>query len=224
VAACPGPSDKKYEIRLAALNDEDFALMDLKMTRCSPNAPAFDQNDPRYQPGAADSPDRIPYVHLLALPRRHVTGVEDANAKELVELWPLAWTTAAAYMPESQILLAANPPGFRDQEQLHVHVMRLSDEKRTEFFEPSDGKRPRPAPVSDLKAVWKAAEEQAQRLAPNLGLEVKGEGGALRTGRFGVMVAKPASGDGWVVSVVADASAEKSFGLPCPDLGKKSCD
>src|SRR6185369_14498022 len=96
------------------------------------------------------------FAHGLALPRAPVTGVEDP--KRPAGLWAFAWKTARTKIAdEGAILLAVNGPTRRTQDQLHVHMLRLSEGGRRKLLDE------RPERVVDLAQVWAAAERHAQR-------------------------------------------------------------
>ena len=95
------------------------------------------------------------FVHGLALPRARVTGVEDARRP--AGIWPFAWQTARSRIAdEQQIALVVNPPGLaRTQDQLHVHLVRLSPGARARLVADA------PARASDLDRVWEVAARHA---------------------------------------------------------------
>jgi CDP-diacylglycerol pyrophosphatase len=95
------------------------------------------------------------FVHGLALPRARVTGVEDARRP--AGIWPFAWQTARTRIAdEQQIALVVNPPGLeRTQDQLHVHLVRLTPGARARLAAES------PARAPDLDVVWDVAARHA---------------------------------------------------------------
>ena len=95
------------------------------------------------------------FVHGLALPRAHVTGIEDARRP--AGIWPFAWQTAQRRIAdEREIALVVNPPGLeRTQDQLHVHLLRLTPGARARLAGDS------PARATDLDLVWDVAARHA---------------------------------------------------------------
>jgi CDP-diacylglycerol pyrophosphatase len=100
-----------------------------------------------------DCPDD--FVHGLALPRTRVKGVEDPARPD--GIWAYAWAAAERRMPENDIALAVNPQGKRDQDQLHVHIVRV-----VRGSLPTDPKRV--ARVDSLGKVWYTAARKAAAL------------------------------------------------------------
>lgn len=149
-----------------ALNQEYVAIRDIKMCGC----------------GAS-------FVHGLAMPRFTVIGVEDPRRPD--GIWRFAWDAARMRIPEeSEIALAVNPPAWRTQDQLHLHLVRLLPGARARVS------ALQPIRVERLEDVWAAAAEHA---APR-GLTA-----------YGVLVLLGSEG-GWLV--VADGnSPEGSFTL-----------
>jgi CDP-diacylglycerol pyrophosphatase len=95
------------------------------------------------------------FVHGLALPRARVTGIEDARRP--AGIWPFAWQTAQSRIAdEQQIALVVNPPGLeRTQDQLHVHLLRLTPGARARLAANS------PARAPHLDALWDVAARHA---------------------------------------------------------------
>ena len=95
------------------------------------------------------------FVHGLALPRARITGVEDP--RHPAGIWPFAWQTARSRIAdEQQIALVVNPPGLeRTQDQLHVHLVRLTPGARARLAGDS------PARVPHLDLVWDVAARHA---------------------------------------------------------------
>jgi len=89
------------------------------------------------------------FVHGLALPRTRVTGVEDPRRP--AGIWSYAWSIARQRIPdELEIALVINPAGFRTQDQLHVHLVRLKPGARTALEAESSR-------VGSLDDVWETA-------------------------------------------------------------------
>jgi CDP-diacylglycerol pyrophosphatase len=129
------------------------------------------------------------FVHGLALPRAKVTGVEDPSRPD--GIWSFAWILACSRMAdESSAALAVNPAGMRDQDQLHVHILRLQKDARQRF--PAG----QVTSVQKLDEVWGAAS----RVAAAAGLA-----------DYGVLVARHPKG-GFLV-LVDKVSMEKSYGV-----------
>ena len=97
------------------------------------------------------------YVHGLAIPRARVTGVEDPERPN--GIWRFAWDTAARKISDpSVIALAVNPLGMRSQDQLHIHLVRLRPDARSQIVQLPTTR------VSDLDGVWDAAERSAKEM------------------------------------------------------------
>jgi len=135
-----------------------------------------------------DCLDNATFVHGLAIPRTRVTGAEDPRRPD--GIWRFAWEYAVRRIgKEEEIALVANPPGStnRSQDQLHVHIVRLS----------AAGAKLRAVPgqarVQNLDDVWKRAVDLA----------------AGTFEEFGVLVAKHPQG-GFLV-VVDDRNLEHLY-------------
>ena len=129
------------------------------------------------------------FVHGLALPRARVTGVEDPSRPD--GIWGFAWAAACDRIgDESAAALVVNPAGMRDQDQLHVHIVRLQKDARQRFD------AARVAVVQKLGEVWGAAGRVAQ---------------AAGLADYGVLVARRPGG-GFLV-VVDPHSPEKDYCL-----------
>ena len=183
---CRLPDGRKGELEIVAENARDFVMMDLKMTSCPANRGLPD----------LDHPAAFRYVHLLTLPRKPVTGVEDPRRERDPAIWQDAWDVARAYLPEDDLVLVVNPRAQRTQDQLHVHATRFAPGARARFLEQARH-------VRDLPGVWTAARTQAMAMD-----------GSLDSGRFGVAAARSADG-GFAVAVQLDRSPEAAFSLPC---------
>ncbi len=140
-----------------------------------------------------DCPADKTFVHGLAIPRARVTGSEDPNRP--TGIWQYAWDNAVRRIGnEGEIALVVNPPGDRGQDQLHVHLVRLSDAGRR--IVASSG-APR---VPNLADVWRNADQ----LAAEKGLKF-----------YGVFVARHPAG-GFVV-YVDDRNRENDYTVArCP--------
>ena len=97
------------------------------------------------------------FVHGLAIPRARVTGIEDPNRPD--GIWRYAWEIAQRTINDpSVIALVVNPTRLRSQDQLHVHILRLTKDARQRFAG---------LPVSrlqDLDEVWRAAGQSAAEM------------------------------------------------------------
>lgn len=124
------------------------------------------------------------FVHGLALPRARITGVEDPGRPS--GIWRFAWDTARSRIAdEEQIALAVNPPGLgRTQDQLHVHLVRLTPGARARVLADSPARSP------DLDRAWDvAARDAAGRGLATYGVLVIRDGAA---GGF-LVLARPVS-------------------------------
>jgi CDP-diacylglycerol pyrophosphatase len=127
------------------------------------------------------------FVHGLAIPRSRVTGIEDPKRPE--GIWSFAWDVARKRIrEEAAIGLAVNPQGQRNQNQLHVHIVRLAPDARQRFAAAISAR------VRSLGDVWNAAAEKA----------------ALANLKdYGVLVAKQPEGDFLVL--IEEQSPEKAY-------------
>ena len=96
------------------------------------------------------------FVHGLAMPRAHVTGVEDP--KRPTGIWSFAWAEARSKIRDEQtIALVVNPARRRSQDQLHVHMVRLrNDARQHTIVQPQ-------ARVESLDLVWSTARQLAKQ-------------------------------------------------------------
>jgi CDP-diacylglycerol pyrophosphatase len=129
------------------------------------------------------------FVHGLVLPLARVTGVEDPRRPN--GIWGFAWAVACERLgDDAATALAVNPKGMRDQDQLHVHIIRLQKDARLRF------KAAQTTGVAKLDQVWDAASRTA---------------GVAGLADYGVLVARNPEG-GFLV-VVDKVSMEKSYGI-----------
>ena len=130
--ACGDARGCKATIDVWAKTAEYVALRDIKMCGCPPG-----------------------FVHGLALSRARVTGIEDARRP--AGIWPFAWQTAQSRIADEQeIALVVNPPGLeRTQDQLHVHLVRLTPGARARLTTDS------PARAPHLDLAWDVAARHA---------------------------------------------------------------
>jgi len=129
-AACGAPLECKKSTEVWALNASYTAIRDIKMCGC----PAS-------------------FVHGLALPIRTVRGVEDPNRPD--GIWQFAWDVAASRIETESLALVVNPQFHRSQNQLHVHLLRLSKDARQQLAKHA------PSYVSHLDQVWASAAQSA---------------------------------------------------------------
>ena len=95
------------------------------------------------------------FVHGLAIPRAHVTGVEDP--KRPTGIWAFAWAEARSKISdEKTIALVVNPALKRSQDQLHVHIVRLKKDAR------HNATAQHQARVESLDLVWSVARQLAK--------------------------------------------------------------
>ncbi len=162
-AGCGAALECKKNTEVWALTDRYTAIRDIKMCGCP-----------------AD------FIHGLALPTYPVTGVEDPQRPE--GIWQFAWDEAIRKMEPESIALVVNPRLNRSQNQLHVHLLRLTQDARGNLD------RQAPSYVSSLELIWAAAA----RNAANKGLD-----------DYGVIVSQRSQGDFLVV--VTSTSPEKEY-------------
>jgi len=93
------------------------------------------------------------FVHGLVLPKATITGIEDPNKPD--SIWLFSWRIAISRMSAEDIALVVNPRLRRSQNQLHVHLVRLKPESRSQFGMHSVGE------TSDLSSVWHIAQRAA---------------------------------------------------------------
>jgi len=133
-----------------------------------------------------DCPDD--FVHGIVLPRSRVTGVEDPRRPD--GIWSFAWAVACSKIgTDSSIALAVNPAGMRDQDQLHVHIVRLQKDARLRF------RAEQVRQVTNLDEVWGAAS---------------GVAATAGIADYGILVTRNPGG-GFTV-LVDKGSIEKSYG------------
>lgn len=125
------------------------------------------------------------FVHGLVLPLNPITGVEDPNRPD--DIWAVAWSVGISKIDATQLALVVNPRNYRDQDQLHVHMVRLKSEARSELLGTT---------ISHLGNVW----QTAQLMADEKGLK-----------DYGVLVAQNPEG-GYLV-VIDEESPEHKFTL-----------
>lgn len=220
----PGPtpgSFKPVKIVRVSDDDEEFAMVHGDMAACSVNHSML--GGVQGLDGATPlvvEPSAFKYVHVLAVARDKMTGAEDFRSKTLKKLWSFSWSTAKAYiMQENEIVLLAEAPKQREQDQLHIDIVRFGSNARDRFFVQGNYKV-----ASGLSSIWDVAEAQAAALGARLGIAPGGDGSYLGTKRFGVAVAQGPGGKGYAVVVKTDEeSLDKSFAEPCPDPGEISC-
>ncbi len=164
--ACPQNPDCKNTTELWAESDNYVVIRDSKMCGCPEG-----------------------FVHGLALPRTHITGIEDKVLPD--GIWKFAWESASKRIEDqSAIALVVNPREERNQDQLHVHLLRLKAGARKLFA----GRPEQIIHVGSLDKIWGPVKERAA---------------ALRLYDYGVLVASDLHG-GFMVVVQRD-SPEKMY-------------
>jgi hypothetical protein len=190
----------------APLASDSVVIEDRKMSKCPANA------------GAKQSqPESFGYVHALAMPLYKMTGVEQTERRP-EGIWSLAWMTGVEYIKDtSELALVANPKAqdqFRSQDQLHIHIVKLKPGAKKDILESRGARRVEPTYVDSLVGidapVWKAAEENAAKLAAKLGMPA-----GLSSKAYGVAVVYDESRGKFAV-VAVDESPERLFTQSCP--------
>jgi CDP-diacylglycerol pyrophosphatase len=128
------------------------------------------------------------FVHGLAMPLKRITGLGDGTRPE--GIWEFAWSTARQRIADDlSIGLIMNPAGWRTQDQLHIHILRLRGDVRAHLNE-------RASKLPSLDSVWSTAARIADAAA-------LGDG-------YGVLVARDPDGD--YLLVVDTAPLETIYG------------
>jgi CDP-diacylglycerol pyrophosphatase len=127
------------------------------------------------------------------MPRSRVTGIEDPRRPEAI--WPFAWRVAREHIPEErEVALVLNPASARTQNQMHVHIVRLTgDGRRLVDRPPPESARMKVGSLPDLSAVFAG---------------VAGVVGTSAIGKQGVLIARAAAGDGWTMLLLENRSPE----------------
>ena len=141
------------------------------------------------------------FVHGLALPLSKVTGVEDPSRP--AGIWGFAFDEAAKKIGDkAAIVLVVNSRSHRQQDQLHIHLLRLAEGARDRFM------KLQPVRVESLADVWAAAARHAAAAG-------SAEGG------YGVAVIQDGPNGGFLVATTPD-SPEWLFGAyRCSGKGGK---
>jgi CDP-diacylglycerol pyrophosphatase len=129
-AACGAPLECKKSTEVWALNASYTAIRDIKMCGCPSN-----------------------FVHGLALPISPVRGVEDPKRPD--GIWQFAWDVAASRIETESLALVVNPQFHRSQNQLHVHMLRLSKDGSQQLAKHV------PSYINSLDQVWTSAAQSA---------------------------------------------------------------
>ena len=158
-----GVSECKKTNEVWVLNTQYAAIRDIKMCGC----PAE-------------------FIHGLAMPREVITGVEDLNRQE--GIWQFAWDVATERIELDSIALVVNPKSQRTQNQLHIHLVRLDKNARSNFSQYA------PSYVNSLEHIWTTAEKDARSKGLN---------------DYGVLVAQQLPGK--YIVVVTPNSPEAAF-------------
>ena len=140
--ACSPETSCRKTTEIWSINTDYVAIRDIKMCGC----PAS-------------------FVHGLVMPLQVITGVEDPLRPE--GIWQYAWDVASQRIEADAIALVVNPQNFRSQNQLHVHLLRLKPEARTQFKTMATGTSP------ELMRIWQLAAALAkQQNLPDYGVLV----------------------------------------------------
>jgi len=91
------------------------------------------------------------FVHGLVLPRKPVTGVEDPNRPD--GIWQIAWGVGTTKISYNTLALVVNPKSHRSQDQLHVHIVQLKPDARSQMSGIT---------ISNLDRVWGTAAHLAE--------------------------------------------------------------
>jgi len=129
-ATCQAQTTCKTSIDVWHETSEFVAMRDIKMCGCGPD-----------------------FVHGLVLPKAKVTGVEDSKRPE--SIWPYAWDITQTKIQTNDKALAVNPQFRRSQDQLHIHIVRLTTDARARLNEQQL------IAVKDLNSVWAASQRVA---------------------------------------------------------------
>ncbi len=130
-ANCGDVTECKKTNEVWALNTQYVAIRDIKMCECPKE-----------------------FVHGLAMPREVVTGVEDSKRQE--GIWQFAWDVATERIEPGSIALVVNPKSQRTQNQLHIHLVRLEKNARSNFYQYA------PSYVNSLEHIWATAVNDAR--------------------------------------------------------------
>jgi len=210
----PAEMAQCYDATIVADDSDEFVLEDRKMT------PSLtDSKSGCSKNGTPTAP--IPsltdyaYIHMDAIPFATVTGDEDPKAWGLQTIWSQAWKTGLGFkaVDADHLLLVANPKAKRSQDQLHIHVVAVTDENKAHLLDPSKdadpAKRVPPDYIDDLSEVWAAAKINADALGKKLGIN-----GGLDSSNFGIAVTfDPAQGKYAVAAVTT--SPEQDYATLC---------
>lgn len=162
-SGCTEVTECKKTNEIWTLNLKYVAMRDIKMCGC---------------PGEL--------IHGLAIPRAVISGIEDPNRQE--DIWQFAWNAGVERIEAESLALVVNPQSARSQNQLHIHLLRLSQNARNRF------QQYEPIPVDHLENIWAVAESAAK---------------SKKLKDYGVLVAK-AQNAGYLVLVTPE-SPEAAF-------------
>jgi CDP-diacylglycerol pyrophosphatase len=133
------------------------------------------------------------FVAGLALPRSRVTGIEDPRRPE--GIWPFAWRAASARITdELEIGLAINPEDARTQDQMHVHLLRLTPGARAWLDA---------APIAPREDVTLLELTSLDRVFATVAERV----GTATMGDHGILVARRKDG-GWIAAITDETSPQ----------------
>jgi CDP-diacylglycerol pyrophosphatase len=129
------------------------------------------------------------FMHGLVIPRARIAGVEDSQRPD--GIWRIAWDAALKRTgEETSTALVVNPARSRNQDQLHVHIVRLRSDIRRHLNERKI------AYVQSLDEVWRVAAKKAS---------------AMNLKDYGVLVARQRGGEFLVL--VEEGSPERLYTL-----------
>ncbi len=160
---CSNINECKSTNEVWTLNQKYAAIRDIKMCGCPSD-----------------------FVHGLAIPRDIITGVEDVNREE--GIWQFAWGIGLERIESDSLALVVNPKSERTQNQLHVHILSLQKNARSDFVNYPH------AYIQNLDRVWSTS----QKIAVSQGLT-----------DYGILVARESKGQ--YIVVVTPKSPEAAF-------------
>jgi len=77
------------------------------------------------------------FISGLVLPRTKITGIEDPKRPN--GIWQFAWDTAIGKISsQDEIGLSINPVQHRSQNQMHIHIQRITSKTRIWFDDPKE--------------------------------------------------------------------------------------
>jgi len=98
------------------------------------------------------------FVHGLAIPLAPLTCLDNSPGSK--GIWQFAWQTALRRIDDPlDIGLIVNPPKWRSQDQLHVHILRLRSDARERLAGAT-------TTLASLDSVWQRQPQTSQRSKP----------------------------------------------------------